>query len=96
MKLRYLPRARNDVVNIHSYISKHNPRAATTVVHAIRATAHLLARYPGLGRKTDIAGVHVLSVARFPYLVYHTAVGDDLVIVHVRHASRAAPTDQGA
>lgn len=92
MRLRYAPRARSDIADIYDYISKHNPRAATAIIRAIRATANLLARYPGLGRDTDIAGIRVLTVARYPYLVYHTAVGDELTVVHVRHGSRAAPT----
>jgi plasmid stabilization system protein ParE len=66
MKLRYAPRARADISHIHDYITVHNARAATAVVRQIRATAELAGRYPGLGRKTDIADVRVLSTARYP------------------------------
>jgi plasmid stabilization system protein ParE len=61
------------------------------VVRQIRATAELAGRYPGLGRKTDIADVRVLSTARYPYLVYYRNDGRDVTIVHVRDARRAAP-----
>lgn len=94
MKLRYAPQARNDIADIHAYISEHNPRAAIDVVRAIRATASLLARHPGVGRDTDIDGIRVLAVARYPYLVYHSIFGDDLIVVHVRHGSRSALTKQ--
>jgi toxin ParE1/3/4 len=94
MKLRYAPRARNDIADIHTYISEHNPQAAIAVVRAIRATASLLVRHPGVGRDTEIAGIRVLAVARYPYLVYHSIIGDNLIVVHVRHGSRAAPTKQ--
>ena len=91
MKLRYAPRARADIARIHDYIAAHNPRAATAVVRQIRATARLLARYPGVGRATDIVGVLVLPTARYPYLVYHRVDDQDLTIVHVRDGRRAAP-----
>jgi plasmid stabilization system protein ParE len=56
------------------------------------ATARLLAEYPGIGRQTDVPDVRVLPVARYPYLVYYTLVGNELVVVHVRHGARAAPS----
>ena len=91
MRLRYAPRARADIAYIHHYIAAHNPRAATAVIRQIRSTARLLAKYPGLGRATDIAGVRVLPTARYPYLVYHRVDDQDLTIVHVRDGRRAAP-----
>lgn len=94
MKLRYAPRAHTDIADIHDYIAKHNPRAATAVIRRIRATGRLLARHPGLGRDTDIPDIRVLPVARYPYLIYHTLTGDELTIVHMRHGSRAAPTSE--
>jgi toxin ParE1/3/4 len=92
MKLRYAPRARADIVHIHDYIAQHNARAATAVIRQIRATARLLARYPGLGRETDIAGVRVLPTARYPYLVYYSVSDPELIILHVRHGRRAVAT----
>jgi toxin ParE1/3/4 len=91
VKLRYAPRARADIAEIHEYISQHSPRAASAVVDQIRMTARLLAEHPGLGRETDISGVRVLPTARYSFLVYHHIRGDDLVIVHVRHGRRDAP-----
>jgi len=54
VKLRFTPRARTDIADIHQYIAQHNATAATAVVRQIRSTSQLLARYPGLGRETDI------------------------------------------
>ena len=92
MKLRYAPRARADIAHIHDYIARHNARAATAVIRQIRSTARLLARYPGLGRETDIAGVRVLPTARYPYLVYFSVSERELMIVHVRDGRRAVAT----
>lgn len=91
MKLRYTPRARSDIADIHEWIAERNPRAATAVVDRIQWTTALLSERPGIGRPTNIPGVRVLPVVRYPYLVYHAIEDDTLVIVHVRHGARDAP-----
>jgi len=91
VKLRYAPRAHTDIVHIYQYIAQHNTSAATSVVRQIRSTSRLLARYPGLGRETDIPGIRVFPTARYPYLVYHRVRGDEVVIIHVRDGRRDAP-----
>ncbi len=94
MRLRYAPRASSDIAEIHTHIAQFNPRAATAVVRRIRTTCSHLARYPGIGRPTDIQDIRVLPVGRYPYLVYHTALVGNLIIVHVRHGARAVPTQK--
>ena len=91
MKLRYSPRARSDIDHIHEYIAEHNKSAARAVVRQIRSTSELLARYPGLGRQTDTAGVRVFPVARYPYLVYHRVLENNVIIIHVRDGRRDTP-----
>jgi len=91
VRLRYTPRARADIAEIHQFIAQHSPRAASAVVNQIRVTSRLLAEYPELGRETDISGVRVFPTARYSFLVYHHIRGDDVVIVHVRHGRRDAP-----
>jgi toxin ParE1/3/4 len=61
------------------------------VVAQIRITSLLLARYPALGRETDIPGVRVFPTARYPYLVYHKVQQDELIVIHVRHGRRDSP-----
>jgi toxin ParE1/3/4 len=94
VRLRYAPRARTDIAHIHQYIAQHNVGAATAVVRQIRSTSELLARYPRLGRETDIAGVRVFPTARYPYLVYHRVGEGELVVIHVRDGRRDAPDER--
>ena len=91
MRIRYAPRARNDIVHIHQYVAAHNPNAAVAVVRRIRTTARLLGRHPGLGRQTQIDDVRVIGVGRYPYLVYYRIDDDAVTIIHVRDARRDAP-----
>ena len=58
----------------------------------IRVTSLLLARYPALGRETDIPDVRVFPTARYPYLVYHRVQRDELIVIHIRHGRQDAPT----
>ena len=92
MKLRYAPRAKADIADVYAYIAERNPKAATAVVRRIRATANLLARYPGIGRATDIPRVRVLLAPPFLFLIYYTQTSEEIVIVHVRHGSRDIPS----
>jgi plasmid stabilization system protein ParE len=94
VKLRFAPRARADIADIHQYIAQHNVTAATAVVQQIRSTSQLLARHPGLGRETDISGVRVFPTARYPYLVYHRVSGDQLIVIHIRDGRRDAPEER--
>ena len=88
MRLRFSPRAYADIADIYNYIEQHNPRAAAAVVAQIRLTSLLLARYPALGRETDIP-----VFACYPYLVYHKVEQEDLVVIHVRHGRRDTATE---
>jgi toxin ParE1/3/4 len=91
VKLRYARRARTDIDGIHEYISQHDRRAAVAVVRRIRSVGELLAKYPDLGRSTDMAGVRVFPIVPFPYLFYYRVTGDALEVIHVRHGRRDAP-----
>jgi addiction module RelE/StbE family toxin len=92
MKVRYAPRARNDIDEIAEYIQKDNPRAATAVVRQLRATGRLLGRHPELGRRTQHPSIRVKRAGRYPYLMYYRVDDEQVTIVHVRHGSRASPT----
>lgn len=93
MKLSWSPRARGDIREIHTWIAHHDRSAATRVVAAIRNTANIIARHPGLGRATDRPRYRVIGVVRYPYLVYFTVEHEEVVILHVRHAARDVPAD---
>jgi len=54
VRLRFSPQACADIADIHQYIAYQSPRAAAAVVAQIRITSLLLARYPALGRETNI------------------------------------------
>ncbi|MGE0852261.1 MAG: type II toxin-antitoxin system RelE/ParE family toxin [Hyphomicrobiaceae bacterium] len=91
MRLRYSVEARRQIVEIHSYITARNPRAATRVVERIRAAAELLAEFPYIGRPSREPGTYQWVVRGLPYiLVYEigTPTKDELLILAVFHGAR--------
>jgi plasmid stabilization system protein ParE len=94
VRLRYAPRARGDIVYIYQHIAQHNVNAAVAILRQIRATSQLLARYPGLGRETNVPEVRVFPISRYPYLIYHKVDENELTIIHVRDGRRDAPKER--
>ena len=92
MNTRLTPRAVSDLEAIRTFLVPLSPRGAERVRAAIADSIDLLAQFPRCGRDTNMRDVRVLPVVRFPYLLYHLVTRDEVVILHVRHAARAAPT----
>jgi toxin ParE1/3/4 len=88
MKVRYTPRAFADREAIFEYIDQRNPRAAREV------KAFIAKRISDLGdsvvrhRVIPHLGVHALWLGRYPYIVYYRVIGDEIAIIHIRHAAR--------
>ncbi len=44
-----------------------------------------------MGVPSSQPGVRILQPTRYPYRIYYTVQGDEIVILHIRHTSRQAP-----
>ena len=91
LKVRLAPRAIADVDEIRAYLTERNSRGAERVRERIEQAIATLADFSGIGRPTHIAGVSIATILRYPYLVYYTVSGRELVILHIRHAARDLP-----
>jgi toxin ParE1/3/4 len=91
MKLQLTEQAADQIAAINAYLVERSPRGARNVQLAIDATFTRLTSFPGLGRKQRTAGVRKIGVGRYPYNVYYIIDenADELVIISVRHTSRA-------
>lgn len=89
MKVRYSPRAVQDLAGIADYLGQRSPVGAVAVERAIRATVRLLRAFPGSGRALEQRpAVRVIPLARYPYVVFYTVTDDSVVVLHVRHGAR--------
>lgn len=91
MKLRYTPRARSDLAEIHDYIAQDNSQAAKRVIQIIRKAAETLPQNPLVGRSGRIAGTRELTVGRFPFLLAYRVDADEVQILSVIHTARMWP-----
>lgn len=89
MKLRYTPRARLDLAEIHDHIARENPQAAKRVVTLIRQKTESLVLDPGIGRQGRIEGTRELIIDRHPFIVAYAIAGvNEIQILAVVHTSR--------
>jgi plasmid stabilization system protein ParE len=89
MKVRYSPRAVQDLAGIADYLAQRSPAGARAVESAIRSTVRLLEAFPGSGRALEQRpAVRVVPVTRYPYLVFYASADDSVVVLHVRHGAR--------
>lgn len=90
MKLRFTPRATQDLVVIADYIRERSPNAALRVRSAILESLQNLATFPQLGRQQQVEGVRKVVTRRYPYLVYYTIddSADEIVILAIQHPAQ--------
>ena len=90
MKLRFTPRATQDLIDIADYIRERNPAASLRVRTAILDSLQNLSLFPEIGRKQTVQGVRKLVTRKYPYLVYYRfdPVTAEIVILTILHSAR--------
>jgi plasmid stabilization system protein ParE len=88
MRVRYTPRAFADREDIFAYLDQRNPRAAREVKAFIKQRIMSLGENPKLSRLIKELGMHAHWLGRYPYIIYYRVVGDEVRIIHIRHAAR--------
>jgi len=88
MKVRYTPRAQSDLDAIFSYLDALSPSAASAVKTAIVRRIALLGTFPRLAPMSEMAGVHELTIVRYPYKVYYEVRDQEVWVLHIRDARR--------
>lgn len=88
LRVRFASRALSDLVEIRNYLLEHSPSAAERFRQHVMAAIDRLSDFPMIGRATDEPNVRVLILTRYPYLVFYSVTGQDVVILHVRNGAR--------
>jgi plasmid stabilization system protein ParE len=93
MRVRWSETALAEIEGIFSYIHERNPSAARAVVERIDGLTALLDEFPLVGHVTDEPNVRMLSVVRYPFLIFYAIDNEanEVVILHVRHAAQQRP-----
>jgi toxin ParE1/3/4 len=90
MKLRFTPRAAQDLIDIADYIRAENPAAAQRVRDSILESLQLLSDFPDIGRRQTEIGVRKHVTRKYGYLVYYSVDVEmnELAILTIRHPAR--------
>lgn len=91
MRIRYTVPAQDDLEEIYDYLSQNNPHAAERVKRQIKIDAELLGELPLIARESDIPGLRIRKVRRYPYLIFYRVRENESQILHVRHGARRWP-----
>ena len=76
-------------MEIGDYLSERSPSGAAAVEYRIRMAIELVAHFPGSGRRLEQRpAVSVIPLGNYPYQIFYTCSGDELVVLHVRHSAR--------
>ncbi|HEX9753137.1 MAG TPA: type II toxin-antitoxin system RelE/ParE family toxin [Methyloceanibacter sp.] len=89
MRISYSPRAVADLAEIGGYLAERNSRAAAAVEQRIRIIIELVGQYPASGRVLEERpGVRAIPLGNYPYRIFYTVFGNELIILHIRHTAR--------
>jgi toxin ParE1/3/4 len=90
MKLRFTPRATQDLLDIAEYIRERNPNASLRVRAAILDSLQDLVLFPEAGRRQTIEDVRKFIIRRYSYLIYYVLDRsvDEIVILTIQHSAR--------
>ena len=88
MKVKFTRPALAELDSIFAHIYQRNPVVAGQVVALIHYTALQLGRFPDLGHPKYKPGIRMITVRRYPYLIFYTVENDTVLILSVRHGAR--------
>ena len=94
MNIRWDVRALEDLRDIRRYIAQRGSAAAADRVRDhLRTRIERLLTRPLIGVLTSNPEIRILPPTRYPYRIYYTIQGDDVVILHIRHSARSEPDE---
>ncbi len=70
MKVRFTETALAELDRIFATIARDNPQAAASVVSRVEQLVSRIGEFPQMAYATDEAGVRVIPVGRYPYLIF--------------------------
>jgi plasmid stabilization system protein ParE len=90
MRLRFTPRAVENIREIAAYIRARNPDAGDRVRADIFRSLRSLVLFPKVGRRQATAGVRKVVTRKYHYLIYYTLdeAKDAITILNVKHKAR--------
>jgi toxin ParE1/3/4 len=95
MKLRFTPRAVENIASIADFIRERSPSGSEHVRAAIYESLQRLILFPRAGRRQTTEGVRKLVTPKYPYLIYYVVdeTNDEIVILSIKHGAQEREYD---
>jgi toxin ParE1/3/4 len=90
LRSRYTESAFQYLNDIYNYLRTRNEQAANAVLVSIEHSAEILAEFPNSARPTDLQGVRVKKLPRFPFQIFYSFDDEELLVLRVLHERRKA------
>lgn len=87
-ELRISPRAREDLIEIWSYIADDSVTNADAFIEKLYEAIEGLGRHPGSGRHREELAPGIQSFPFGRYIIFYRAVTNSIEIVRVLHGAR--------
>jgi len=92
MRVRFTKRAAGQLDRILAELNKINPKAARTLQRRVEEIGERIGQFPdGFQEIDERPGVRRIPMVRFPYLIFYRIVGDEAVVLRIRHGARKQP-----
>lgn len=91
MRLRWTPRAADDLEEIADHIKEDRPETALLIVRRILHELDDLKRFPNRGRLGRKPGTREIVLAGLPYLAVYRVRRESIEIVRVLHGAQRWP-----
>ena len=90
MKLRFTPRALENISAIADYLRSRSPAAAQRVRAAIYESLQDLILFPRVGRLQQTEGVRKFVTPRYAYLIYYAVddAAEEIIVLSVKHSAQ--------
>ncbi|MBV9634440.1 MAG: type II toxin-antitoxin system RelE/ParE family toxin [Methylobacteriaceae bacterium] len=90
MRLRFTPRALENLADIAAYLHERNPTAARRMRASIYQSLQNLVLFPYAGRRQATESIRKIVTLRYPHLVYYIVdeAAGEIVILNVKHSAQ--------
>jgi len=91
MRVRWTPKAAEDLERIAQRIRRDNPEAALRVARTIYNGVDSLRTFPRRGRIGRTPGTRELLFVPLPYIAVYQIANDQIIVARIRHAAQNWP-----